>query len=312
MNIKKKIQLFKEFGFLVGFSSACSSAIRFPMAITRWKDHCILRWLKKHYSDVILKYKKGNIPSLISVPSSIPAPIWSVWWQGEENAPEIVKMCFASVNQHRGEHPFRIITKDNYQEYISLPEHVVEKVLSGVITLTHLSDIIRLYLLSHYGGLWLDATILVMDDIPETIFNSKYYIIRHELNPNSYGVNLDRWISFLQAAKKGNLLCGFAYDLLCEYWKERTSLIDYMLIDYAIELVCEELPECRELLDSVPLNNRRVDELRPLLNCPWNPSVLEDLKTDTLFFKLTWKHKFYRTISGHETIYGHLVNIFLN
>ena len=188
MEIKKKIVLFNEFGPLVGFSSACSSAIRYPMAITRWKDRCILRWMKEHYGDIIQKYKQKKICSLNGENPVDPAPIWSVWWQGVENAPEMVKMCFASVNRHRGKHPFIIITKDNYQEYVRLPEYILKKVDSGVLRLTHFSDIIRLYLLTHYGGLWLDATIYVTDTIPEEIFSSKYYSIKPGFDPRSHSV----------------------------------------------------------------------------------------------------------------------------
>ena len=85
------------------------------------------------------------------------------------------------------------------------------------------------------------------------------------------------------------------------------SLIDYVLIDYFYELAYEELPACRELLDSVPVNNPKVEGLRPLLNTVWSPSVLSELTADTTFFKQTWKHSFKKTVSGRETVYGHLV-----
>lgn len=307
MSIKKKKILFKEFGPLVGFSSACSSAIRFPMAITRWKDRCILCWLKEHYGDIVQKYKQNNAWIINAEKPIEPAPIWSVWWQGEENAPEMVKMCFASVNRHRGKHPFIIITKDNYQEYVSLPEHILQKVNSGILSLTHFSDIIRLYLLTHYGGLWLDATIYVADTIQDVIFTSNFYSIKNGFNPRSHAVTQGRWSSFLQAAQKGSPLCSFALDYQIAYWEKQTTPIDYILIDYFYALAYEELPECRELLDSVPVNNKMIESLRPLLNKVWSPSVLSDLTADTTFFKLTWKQNFEKTVSGCETVYGHLV-----
>ena len=217
------------------------------MAVTRWKDRCIVNWLKKNYKNVILKYKQKSFTKNHSDTKKI---IWSIWWQGEENAPEVVKICFENMRENCASHELKIITKDNYTNYINLPEHIIKKVEAGMITLTHLSDILRFYLLSRYGGMWIDATILVTEKIPEEIFEREYYVIRHEKNFNSYGVNMDRWITFLQAAKKDNILCSFGYDFLIEYWKERTSLIDYMLIDYAVEIAYEEFSKCREILDS--------------------------------------------------------------
>ena len=105
--------------------------------------------------------------------------------------------------------------------------HILEKLDSNLITLTHLSDILRFYLLSRYGGMWIDATIFVNDDIPEEIFERDYYVIRHEENFFSYGVNRDRWITYLQASKKNCMLPSFGYDFLVEYWKTHNALIDY-------------------------------------------------------------------------------------
>ncbi len=310
MKIKNKLQLYKEFGFKVAFSSICSSAFRHPMAITRWKDKVLINWLRKNYGDIIQKYKsfsknKGTHQEASNL-------IWSIWWQGEENAPEVVKTCFASIRQHCVNKDFRVITQKNFRNYIQLPEHIIKKLDDGMITLTHLSDILRFYLLSHYGGMWIDATIFVAKDIPLEIFEYDYYVIRHEENFHSYGVNRDRWITYLQAAKKNSLLCSFGYDFLVEYWKERKFLIDYMLIDYAVELAYQDFPEVKNLLDSVPLNNPEIEGLRPLLNSPWNDEKFAVLTISTNFFKLTWKHKFEKIISGHETFYGHIVKMLIS
>ena len=49
---------------------------------------------------------------------------------------------------------YTIITKDNWQQYMELPNHIIEKVENGKITLTHFSDIIRAELIKNYGGVW--------------------------------------------------------------------------------------------------------------------------------------------------------------
>ena len=47
--------------------------------------------------------------------------IWICWWQGLENAPEIVKRCVASIQKHAGNHKIIMITDENYKEFISFP-----------------------------------------------------------------------------------------------------------------------------------------------------------------------------------------------
>ena len=44
-----------------------------------------------------------------------------------------------------------LTTEDNYKNWISFPSHIDEKIKTGVITRTHLSDLIRLELLEKYG-----------------------------------------------------------------------------------------------------------------------------------------------------------------
>ena len=111
MKIKKAIQLYKDFGFKVAFASFCSSAFTHPRAITLWKDEVLVDYLRKNYDGIIQKYK--NLSESNTRESS--GIIWSAWWQGEENAPEIVKKCFADMRKHCGRHELKIITKENFR-----------------------------------------------------------------------------------------------------------------------------------------------------------------------------------------------------
>ena len=63
--------------------------------------------------------------------------------------------------KNAGDHRVIILTEDNYKQYVNIPEWLEEKKNKGVISRTHFSDVLRLTLLSHYGGLWLDSTFFV-------------------------------------------------------------------------------------------------------------------------------------------------------
>ena len=302
MKIRKVIQLYHDFGFKVAFACYCSSAFTHPMAITTWREKILINWIRKNYSSVINKYK--NLAENDTNESS--NIIWSIWWQGEDNAPEVVKICFASVRRHCGTRDFKVITKENYRDYIQLPEYIIQKVDAGMITLTHFSDILRFYLLSRYGGLWLDATILVTQKIPKEIFSKPYFTSKRSPIPNDFNVAQRRWTGFLQAAQRDSILCNFGLDIMLEYWKTHTSLISYVFIDYIIALAYEEFSDFKNILDALPYNNPEIDSLRPLLNSPWDENKFAALTRSTIFFKLNWKQKFFKTISGRETFYGHL------
>ena len=299
MKISRFIELYKIFGSGIAWSAAAAS--RFKRAATPLKQRQVLKYLKENYSDFISNYKSET-----SNQTENSGVIWTMWWQGEQNLPEVVRMCIASIKHHKGSHPLKIITKYNYNDYIKLPDYILEKVNSGAITLTHFSDIVRFYLLYEYGGLWLDSTIFVTNGIPENIFELDYYTVKRPFLQRKYDIVQNKWTNFLHASKKGNLLCKFVLNFFLEYWKTQTCLIDYFLIDYAIYIAYTELPECRDILDSVPMVDCDLYKLESLLNKKWSLETFQAVERDTHFSKLTYKHHFLKHIFGHETFYGHL------
>ncbi len=100
--------------------------------------------------------------------------IWQCWWQGVDNAPDIVKKCFESVKKFSGKEVI-VIDNNNYDKYIKIPEHIMNKFEKGVISFAHFSDYIRCLLLSTYGGTWIDSTVLLTDKMPEVIFKQDFF-----------------------------------------------------------------------------------------------------------------------------------------
>ena len=86
--------------------------------------------------------------------------IWMLWLDGEDKAPEIVQKCIASVRNAFPDRTVHVLTEDTYREYAKFPAFIQEKIDSGQITKTHMSDLLRLELLIRYGGTWIDATVL--------------------------------------------------------------------------------------------------------------------------------------------------------
>ncbi len=308
--IAKALKKYREKGFF-GLIGAALMKVSFVRMMNHRR---IMHYLRTHYDYVIQRYKDyAPPPSQPNYVSEYAGVIWSMWWQGEENCPEVVKLCWASMRKHCGSHKLIIITKYNYQNYVTIPEHVLAKVESGAITLTHLSDIIRVNLLVKYGGFWLDSTIFVAKDIPEEIFLSEYFTIKRtsDIDPSNFSVSGSRWTGYcISAHEKNSLLFTFLTDFLSEYWRTQGKLIDYLLIDYLIALAFEEFPEFYRAWSSLPVNN--TDSwglLRRLINKPWDPEEYSQLTSSTQFFKLTYKRKFDKvTPSGQETFYGRLLS----
>jgi len=185
-----------------------------------------------------------------------------------------------------------LLTKDNIDQFISIPNYVLDKI-GNSITYTHLSDIIRITLLATYGGFWVDATIFLTKQIPSEIKNKDFFTVRN-FPRKMLCVSLSRWSGNFMFAAEGNLLIKKMYMLIMEYWKKNDFLIDYFLIDYIINYLYNTDDECRLLLDAVPISNPEM--YGGLINILKNNEVnnknkLNDIFSSTWVHKLSWKEK---------------------
>jgi hypothetical protein len=191
---------------------------------------------------------------------------WSMWWQGEGEAPDVIKACWESKKRNLPKNVKQIIiTQDNYKEYIEIPDYIMEKVNAGSIRLTHLSDIIRAILLYKYGGIWMDAAILMTAPMPEECLELPIY------TRNSYDGNHPYYARFCSdltwsisffCAKPGNLLFQFWMEAFFYYFKKNNKLKYYLTSDYVISIATNAFPQVREQFLKIPFNNVREQDIR--------------------------------------------------
>ena len=101
--------------------------------------------------------------------------IWVCWLQGKDNMPEVVKLCYDNLLNKIKDKEIVLITFENLKNYVEIPDYIYKKYQEGKILPAHFSDIVRCALLSKYGGMWIDSTIFVTDNIKQhlDIFESE-------------------------------------------------------------------------------------------------------------------------------------------
>jgi hypothetical protein len=98
----------------------------------------------------------------------IPRKIWILWHQGLSEAPFIIRRCIDSWVKENPSWEVVILDKDNLAEYIVL-DLSDDKLVN--LSLTKQSNLVRLQLLSEYGGVWADATTLCMRPLDDWIYD---------------------------------------------------------------------------------------------------------------------------------------------
>lgn len=212
--------------------------------------------------------------------------LWVFWWQGLDNAPTVVKRCYTSMIENLSDWEIVLITEKNYKTYVTFPEYIIQKFEKGQITITHLSDLLRLELLINHGGLWLDATVLCTSgNLPASITDSELFLFQ-TLKPGADGhaTTMSSWCMY---AKTNNKLLIVTRELLYGYWKKQTMLMDYFLIHQFFSIACERYPE--ETQKIPPYCNSIPHILLLHLFNEYDAQYWNDLKKMTCFHKLSYK-----------------------
>ncbi len=241
--------------------------------------------LEKKYRYVLEEYDKSYNSSLPHVTSN---RVWICWFQGMENAPELVQRCFESVKNNLSDREIVLITIDNMNEYVQFPDYIIDKWKAGAITHTHLTDLLRLELLIRYGGLWIDATVFctsARDKIPDYFFDSELFFFQN-LKPGRDG-KATYISSWLICAKTNNKILMATRDLCYEYWKKEKLIKDYFLLHDFLSIVLDKYEDDWKRV--IPRDNATPHMLLLRLFDQYDEKMWASIKEQTPFHKLSYK-----------------------
>ena len=238
------------------------------------------------------KYEKYNVNNTI----------WIFWWQGEDSMPDIVKKCYNSVQRFCGNKKIVLITKDNIRDYTDISENIYSKLNSGVITFTHFSDILRANLLKNNGGLWMDATMYVTNSLDN--IELKELLYRVSQSKDTFNISFGRWTGFFMGGPSGMDIMSFMDRLYQCYWEEYDELIDYFLIDYALDYAWNKnLSEFKSREYKYKNIDPHLFDMQKFLNSKYDEMFWNDLTRNTNLFKLSYKKKINEK---DDNVYNHL------
>jgi len=152
--------------------------------------------------------------------AKIPKTIWFMWFQGLENAPDVVKRCYDSWRYRNPDWNLVFLDETNYRHYVD-----VEEVLNSDnhIEVQAKADIIRVNLLARYGGVWADATCFCcqpLDDWLEAYAGAGFFAFDKE----GHNRLMANW--FMASSLDCYLTVKFA-DATNRYWLSNRKLRKY-------------------------------------------------------------------------------------
>ncbi|NHL85289.1 capsular polysaccharide synthesis protein [Lactobacillus helveticus] len=215
--------------------------------------------------------------------------IWFFWWQGQDKLTDLSRKCYESILKNRGKRDVIFISKLNIKKYATLPNYVYEKVDKGQITLTHLSDLIRFNLLSNYGGLWMDATLYVTGNL-DNIDTEQLFTCSGYEDKTNFNVSQGRWTGFLIGGPSHLDIFEFMNVFFKEYWKYNDKLVDYFLIDYALNYaLSQNMSNFSKITKRYSKFEPNLFSLQKCLNKKFEVKKWKVISHNTNIFKLTNK-----------------------
>lgn len=230
--------------------------------------------------------------------------VYVFWWQGESEAPEVVRMCINSIRKNCDMEVI-CLSKDNFLNYVDIPDYIIAKAQNGIMSLAHFSDILRFLLLYEKGGVWIDATCLLTAYIPEDIFQYQFYSLNGPFR-NVIGLEW-QWTSFYMSGQPGNVLSKRMVDFFYQYWKEHQHAITYLFLDCWISTMYRHCNDVKTIIDKMPCTDMNVFALDNIMNMPYDKEELQSVLKKSYIHKITYKKQYITEVDGLTTNWKYLL-----
>ena len=153
----------------------------------------------------------------------------------------------------------------------------------------------------------MDATLYLTGNLPKKI--PYFFTLKQEEEYNDSYISRHRWAGYCLGGNMRNPLWRYTYEfLLMNYWREHSRLIDYFIMDYAIEILYEGNRYIRRIIDICGYSNPDVAFFSKKGNEKFNADRWKEITERTQIFKLSWKADIrIKTDEGKCTYYGYVM-----
>ena len=209
--------------------------------------------------------------------------IFWCWLDGEDNAPPLYQACLNALRkQCNSDKAIIVISLNNLDQYVKLPDSIIQKYMEKKICPAHFADIIRVELLSIYGGTWIDASVLMTDYNPD-FFNRDLFFFQSYKRNDLSNVGSNWFIT----AEQGSPVLQTTRDLLYEYWKRNDKAHNYYIFHFFFRMAY--LKYKNHLTTMPKYSNLPPHDLREQLGRPFSTERYTRILRTSSIHKLTVK-----------------------
>jgi len=147
--------------------------------------------------------------------SEIPKTLWLYWNTSLEQAPDVVKLSVKTWVHKNPDYDVVLINDKNIKDILGFEFQAVFNIATVNLGFAMKADILRLYLLSTYGGVWADTTTFCVrplsEWLPQATNQTGFFTFRHKTNKTR---PIEAWFI---AAGKGNVIVRHTLSLFLDH-----------------------------------------------------------------------------------------------
>ena len=165
----------------------------------------------KEFPTEIVEYKNNNN----SDDDVIPKIIWLYWHDDIQSAPKIVQYCVNLIHKLNKNYKINVLNQNNKHKFVKDPT-VLKHLNNPRLKENYKSDLLRMYLISTYGGIYLDSSIVLFESL-DWIYNlPNYDLIMYKANVHTTNNNKPVLEAWFIAAKPNNILIKKTVNMLTD------------------------------------------------------------------------------------------------
>lgn len=239
-----------------------------------------------------VRYLRPYAEAVRDVPEEIPdhlepRRIFSLWLQGEEQAPPLVHACLDSIRSKSGVDVV-VLDAQSLFDWIEVPEVILRKWKDGKMSAAHFSDFCRVELLYRHGGVWMDATDYMDAPLPEWLWEADFFV--YQGGDVVGGAYAGIQNCFIRGAMNAYLLKVWR-DAILAYWEKEDRPVDYFVHQLLFCEVVKQNPRAAELYAGMP---HLVQDPTHVLwfghsDDPYDEDLIHSVCAEALFQKMNYK-----------------------
>ena len=210
----------------------------------------------------------------------LPKIIWWLWFQGSAEAPELVRACGASWRRHNPDWTIRYLSRDTLIRYLD-PSPDLKSIFDKNLPLQALSNVLRIELLSRFGGVWADATTYCLRPLNDWVDHATRTGFFAFARPAP-----DRMLSnWFIAAEPGSYIVDVWRKKTSTYWSNRQERHHYFWHHYLFADAYETDERFKAIWDATP----KMPAGRPCYFIPYEQRLFKPFnERDRVIVETAW------------------------